>query len=206
VALTVADALGHRRRPTTDRLAVLAAALTGLVLVSLSAGHGTTGPRPLLGVLLASGSGLAYAFTTALGEPLARSTGPLALTTATTTVGALVLLPTAFLGGSRTTTDPVALATLAYLGVLTMAVAYGLLYAGLRTADRGAAVVATLLEPVTAAVLAALVVGERLGTGGVVGTALILLAVASLGRRGRAAGGPLTPAPEPDRVSGPRHD
>ena len=53
------------------------------------------------------------------------------------------------------TTDPVALATLAYLGVFTMALAYLLLYAGLRTTTGSAAVVASLLEPVTAAVVAA---------------------------------------------------
>ena len=46
---------------------------------------------------------------------------------------------------------------------MTLAVAYGLLYAGLRTVEGSAAVVATLLEPVTAAVLAAVVLGERLG-------------------------------------------
>ena len=36
------------------------------------------------------------------------------------------------------------------LGALTMALAYGLLYAGLRTTTGSAAVVATLVEPVTA--------------------------------------------------------
>ena len=69
---------------------------------------------------------------------------------------------------------------LLYLGVLTLAVAYGLLYAGLRTVVGSAALIATLLEPVTAAVLAAVVLGERLGLLGLVGAALILVAVAGL--------------------------
>ena len=37
-----------------------------------------------------------------------------------------------------------------YLGLVTMAVAYALLFTGLRSTPSGSAVVATLLEPVTA--------------------------------------------------------
>lgn len=204
VLLTVADAVRHGRRPTGERLLVLAAALTGLVLVSVFAGHGggTTGPHPGLGVALAVASGAAYALATALGEPLARATGPLTLTTATTSVGALALAPfllaDAVRGEPVLTSDPVVVTTLVYLGLMTMALAYGLLYAGLRTADGSAAVVATLLEPVTAALVAAVFLDERVGVGGVVGTLLILAAVGGLGRRSPAAGGPLTPATEPD--------
>ncbi|MDN4173406.1 DMT family transporter [Nocardioides sp. SOB77] len=207
VLLTLAAAARSRRRPGADRVLVLVAALTGLVLVSVGAGHGgSTGPHPVLGVTLAAASGAAYALATALGEPLARSTGPLTLTIATTTVGSLVLLPLllvdAATGGVVATSEPVPVAVLLYLGVLTMALAYGLLYAGLRTADGSSAVVATLLEPVTAALVAAALLGERVGPLGIAGTLLILAAVAGLGRRGQDVGGPLTPPREPDRVSG----
>ena len=184
VLLTVSDAVVDRRFIPLPRLLVLVTALTGLVLVSGFAG--VTGPRSGLGILLAIASGATYAATTALGRPLAQRADPLILTTATTASGALVLLPIGVLAGSAGpvhTTDPVALAGLVYLGVFTMAVAYGLLYAGLRTTPGSVAVVASLLEPVTAAVLAALVLGERLGPAGVVGTILILAAVAGLGRR-----------------------
>jgi DME family drug/metabolite transporter len=77
--------------------------------------------------------------------------------------------------------DPVVLGTLVYLGVVTMALAYGLFYVGLRTTTGSSAVIATLLEPVTAAVVAALFLDERLGALGVVGALLILVAVAGLG-------------------------
>ncbi|WP_205473162.1 DMT family transporter [Nocardioides sp. SYSU D00038] len=184
VVLTVAEAVAGRRRPGADRLAVLAAALAGLLLVSSTAGLGATGPHPVAGVLLAVASGSAYALATALGRPLAQGTTPLALTTVTTTVGAVVLLPLALVsGGSHATTDPVAVAVLLHLGVLTMALAYGLLYAGLRTTTGSAAVVATLLEPVTAALVAAVWLDERIGVLGTVGTLLILAAVAGLARR-----------------------
>ena len=59
-------------------------------------------------------------------------------------------------------TDWVSAALMIYLGVATMALAYGLLYVGLRTTTGSAATVATLLEPVSAAFLAVLLLGERL--------------------------------------------
>jgi DME family drug/metabolite transporter len=197
VLLTLAESVRHRRAPAPSQVLVLLVALTGLVLVSLAAGGHDPGPHPTLGVLLAAGSGATYAATTAFGRALAQTTGPLTLTTATTTVGALALLPGALIGGSIATpfTEPVVAATVVYLGVFTMAIAYGLLYAGLRTTTGSAAVVATLLEPVTASVLAALWLDERLGAAGIVGTALILLAVAGLGRRAEATTGVVSPAP-----------
>jgi drug/metabolite transporter, DME family len=66
--------------------------------------------------------------------------------------------------------------------VVTMALAYGLLYAGLRTTAGSIAVIAALLEPVTAAFAAALVLGERIGPAGIVGIVLILAGVTRLDR------------------------
>ncbi|WP_051551610.1 DMT family transporter [Nocardioides sp. URHA0020] len=197
VLLTVEESLRHRTAPARSQVLVLVVALTGLVLVSLAAGSRDPGPHPTLGVVLAAASGATYAATTAFGRSLAQVTGPLTLTTATTSVGAVALLPTAFIGGSITAplTEPVVAVTVLYLGVFTMAIAYGLLYAGLRTTTGSAAVIATLLEPVTAAALAAVLLDERLGVVGIVGTALILLAVAGLGRREETTTGVVSPAP-----------
>jgi DME family drug/metabolite transporter len=165
------------------------------VLVSTSAGHGATGPRPLLGVVLAVLSGTTYAVTTMLAERIAATTTPLALTTVATGAGAVALLPLGLWGARGdaplVTSDPVAVLTLLYLGVFTMALAYGLLYAGLRTTSGSAAVVASLLEPVTAAIVAAIILDERLGVLGVVGTLFILAAVVGLDRRET----PVTPPP-----------
>ena len=185
VLLTVSDAVLERRRIPLSRLVVLGAALAGLVLVT--GVPGATGAGSGTGVLLATASGTTYALTTALGRPLAQRTDPLVLTAATTTIGALLLAAVAVLvrpAGPVVTTDPAAVAGLLYLGVFTMALAYALLYAGLRTTPGSVAVVASLLEPVTAAVAAALVLGERLGPAGIAGTVLIVLAVAGLGRAG----------------------
>jgi len=190
VLVTAAECLRERKAPSRPALVVLALAVTGLALVSSTAGLGTTGPRPALGVLLAVLSGTTYALTTMVAESVAATTSPLALTSVATGAGALALLPLGLLASRGddllVPTDAVAKGILVYLGVFTMAIAYGLLYAGLRTTSGSAAVVASLLEPVTAALVAAVVLEERLGLAGVAGTLLILAAVAGLGRRERA--------------------
>lgn len=184
--------LAARTRPSVRETAVLGAALVGLVLISATAGHGsgTSGDRPTLGLLLAVASGATYAATTVVGHTLAQRVDPVALTTCATTVGAVVLSPfllVAALGdGPLLTSRPSSLALLVYLGVATMALAYGLLYAGLRTTSGSAATVATLVEPLSAALLAALVLDERLPPVGLLGGALILAAVVAL-----------RPAPDP---------
>lgn len=195
VLVTTIECVRERRMPGGRALGVLGLALTGLVLVSSTAGLGDTGPRPLLGVLLAVASGTTYAITTLLAERIAATTPPLALTSVATGAGALALLPLGLYGARGdaplVTSDPVAVVTLLYLGVFTMALAYGLLYAGLRTTTGSAAVVASLLEPVTAALVAAMVLDERLGVAGIIGTVLILAAVIGLDRRET----PVTPPP-----------
>ena len=181
VVVTAWEALRTRRTPSPGRLATIAVAVAGLLLVAgVDAGTGTA---PAAGVLLAVASGLTYAAVTVLGRHAAPRMAPLVLTTATTTVGALGLLPLTVLTGPVATTAPVSLLALGHLGVVTMAGGYLLLYAGLRTASAGTAAVATLLEPATAAVLAVLLLGESLPAHGMVGVVLILGAVTVLRNR-----------------------
>lgn len=195
VVVTVVESIRRRRAPGSVDLLVLAAALVGLVLVSVSAGS-AGGPHPMLGVLASIGSGTAYALTTIVGHTLAQETPPLSLATASTTVGAIALVPLMLVTGFGVDAlgDPEVGLTLVYLGVLTMGLAYLLFYAGLRTAPGSSAAIATLLEPLTAAVLAALLLDERLGAAGVLGGVLILAAVAGLGRR-PATVADVSPAP-----------
>lgn len=207
VLLTAAEAVRHRRTPDRARLVVLAAALTGLVLVSLAGHQSSTGPAPAAGVLLALASGTTYALTTAASGSVSRQASPLVLTSGMTLVGAATLVPClALVDGPLVTTDPVALAWLAYLGALTMALAYVLLYSGLRVVAPSTAVTASLVEPVTAAVVAAFVLSEALDAAAVVGILLVLGAVAGLGRASTAAGPvlPVTEAERPPTASRPR--
>jgi DME family drug/metabolite transporter len=181
VAVTLYEAVQHRRAPTPRTLAVLTCALIGLALVASTSGIDVgTAPRPLLGLAEAVASGLAYAGTTVLSVPLSARVGPLLITAASSVVAVVLLLPVVLAIGPAVPLSPRVLGGLVWLGVVTTVIAYGLFYAGLRTTPGSVAMVLTLLEPATAVVLAALVLDEPITPHGALGAALLLLAVAVL--------------------------
>ncbi|MFT4167155.1 MAG: EamA family transporter [Microlunatus sp.] len=199
ILVTCWEAWEQRRRPGVLQLLVVVAAITGLVLVSLSSGEdGSVSADPVVGLLLAAASGVLYAVTTVVSRRIAPRVAPMPMATATTAVGAMVLLPVAALCGPLLATQPAAVLSLVYLGIVTTALAYGLLYAGLRTAPGSAAVVATLLEPVTATVLAVVLLGDTLPALAVVGIVLILVAVGLLRIAPRGEASMHTPSPPPN--------
>ncbi|MDN4642065.1 EamA family transporter [Agreia sp. PsM10] len=181
VLITVWEKWITRTRPRTAQLLSIAAALTGLTLISLSAeaDHIDAG-SPFMGLLLASASGVLYAATTVLSRRVAVSISPVPMATASTAIGALCLMPLALLSGPVVTTDSTAILSIVYLGVVTMALASLLLYSGLRTAHASTASIATLLEPVTAALLAVVFLAESLSMKALIGIGLILTAVAAM--------------------------
>jgi DME family drug/metabolite transporter len=187
VLLLVLACVRAGRLPSAAEVATVLAALLGLALVSLTGG-GSHGSHALLGVVAALGSGTAYALSAQAASPLTRRHDALAVTTATMTVASAVLIPAGLLagfadGGGLPEADAGTWWLVAYLGAVTMAAAYVLLFAGLRSTPPGTAVVATLLEPVTAVMIAVLFLGEQLTATGVIGSVLIVGAIASLGRR-----------------------
>jgi drug/metabolite transporter, DME family len=188
VLLLVLDAVRRRRRPATGQTVTVAVAVTGLLLVSLTDGAGGQTPHLVLGILAALGSGAAFALSADVARPLAQRLDALTVTTATMSVAAAVLLliavvPAGSAIGARITGDAFTWAVIVYLGVVTMAVAYALMFTGLRSTPPGAAMVATLIEPVTAVALAVVFLDERLTPAALVGCLLILGAIASLGHR-----------------------
>lgn len=187
VLLLVVSSTQQRRLPSTGRVLTVTIAVIGLLLVSLVGGAGDQAPNPALGILAALGSGAAYALSADVAAPLSQRLDTLTVTTATMSVAAAVLVPgglvLAYLRGEAlTTADTASWLLMVYLGVVTMAVAYALLFTGLRSTPSGAAVVATLLEPLIAVLIAVLFLDERLTPAGLLGSLLIITAIASLGR------------------------
>ena len=184
VLVAVAEAALHRRRPDAVVLAAMAVALTGLVLlvggpVDLApARHGNV----LLGALLALGSATGYAVVTVVSGRVRGDDDPRAFAARTFWVGALALLPVALVGagGLDVPTDALAGGALVYLGVGPTAGAYAMFFAGLGSVRASAASIATLVEPLTAALLAAALLGERLSARGIAGAALLVGAVVLL--------------------------
>ncbi|MEV7328459.1 DMT family transporter [Micromonospora sp. NPDC093244] len=174
------ESLRARRIPNPLRLATLVTAVAGLALITGATADPTAAaPAPLLGLLAAAGSGLGYAVTTLISGHVSQRVAPMALTTISTVVGALTLLPLALVAGVAVPVRPDTLALLLHLGVVTTAVAYALFYAGLRTTPGSVAAVLTLLEPLTAAALAVALLREPLPLPVIVGGVLLLTAVAA---------------------------
>jgi DME family drug/metabolite transporter len=168
--------LGHGR-PSGTTLTALVVALAGLTLLVGVSAAGDAGTAVLLGTLLASGSALGYAVVTL-------ASGGVPAGVPVTLVGfgggALLLTPAVLAAGLSLPTDPTALAVLIYLGLVPSALAYGLFFTGVRTVPGPVASIVTLLEPLTATVLATAFLDERLAPGAVVGGLLLLAAVAGL--------------------------
>jgi drug/metabolite transporter, DME family len=170
-----ATLLGHGR-PDAATMVALTVALVGLVLlVGISAGEG--GTAVVLGAVVASGSALGYAVVTLAGGGVPAG---VPVTLVGFAGGALLLTPVTLAVGLRSTADPVALATLVYLGVVPSALAYAFFFTGIKTVPGAVASIVTLLEPLTATALATAFLGERLSPGALAGGLLVLAAVAGL--------------------------
>ncbi|MGH8961737.1 MAG: DMT family transporter [Jatrophihabitantaceae bacterium] len=181
VAITVVTAAVSRRWPGPGSLATLGCAIGGLALIALASGSPTsTAPHPVIGILASLGSGLGYAGTTLLNRRLVRDGEPLLLTASTSAIGAVVLLPLALPIGMALPADAIANGWLIYIGLVSTVAAYGLFYSGLRSVSSEVAGVLTLLEPLAATVLAAIFLHERLTGAGLVGAALLIIAIAVL--------------------------
>jgi len=177
IAALAALLLGERPTPRLTLALVLGVAGTGLLVVAPAAG--TTAPRPLSGVVLALGSGLAYALYVVLAKAVVARTAPLTLAALTFAVAAALTAPALATPGAG---RQLALGWpwLLYLGAVTTAGAYALYTMGLRHVSASAAGVASLLEPLTATLLGVILFGERLGVAGWAGAVLLLIALVLL--------------------------
>ncbi len=187
VLLLVVTSARRRRLPSPGQVFTVATALLGLLLVGV-AGLVDHVQNAALGIPAALGSGAAYALSADLAPPLSQRHDGLTVSTLTMSVAAGLLVPVGFVaahlrGEALATTDARSWLLMVYLGVVTMAFAYVLLFAGLRTTASGAAVVATLLEPVTAVLIAVSFLGERLTPTLAMGSLLIIAAIAGSGRQ-----------------------
>ncbi|WP_037856476.1 DMT family transporter [Streptomyces sp. NRRL S-340] len=172
--LTLGERLGR------SGTAAVAGALAGLGVLVL--GSGGAAVRPW-GVLLALASAAGYSGMTLLTRRWGRSGADQSATTVGAfAVATLCLLPLAAVEGLVPhTVEPVRLLwLLAYIGTVPTALAYALYFAGAAVVRSATVSVIMLLEPVSAAVLAVALLGERLTAATLVGTALMLGSVGGL--------------------------
>ncbi|MFJ7208928.1 DMT family transporter [Streptomyces sp. NPDC098789] len=178
--------------------AAVCGALAGLVALTLGGGGAEVRPAGVGWALLsASGYAVMTLRTRALGR---RGAGgdPLVTTAWSLAVGTVCLLPLAVLEGlvPHTAQPGRVLWLLVYVATVPTALAYVLYFTGAAAVRAATVSVIMLIEPVSAALIAVLVLGERLTGSVVLGILLLLAAVLALivaeGRRpaleGAAAG------------------
>jgi drug/metabolite transporter, DME family len=133
------------------------------------------------GIALALTAGLCYAVYAVTAARLISAGSPETAVMGLFFGGAAVLLaPVLAAGSPGWVLSAHGLAVVGYLGVVTTAAAYLLYGRGLRRLSAPVAVTLGLAEPVVAAILGVVVLGERLTPVGVVGLVLVGLALASL--------------------------
>jgi DME family drug/metabolite transporter len=181
VALLSAFLTGEK--PSRIVIAALALAVAGVALdVGFQPGAREQAVNPI-GIALALGSALGYALVALSSRAVAGRYHPLQINAIAFAAGALALLPAAALTGFVVTYPPAGWALLLYLGLVPSALAYGLFLTGMRSTPATVASVLTLVEPLTATILAAALFGERLGAPGLLGGVLLLGAILVLALR-----------------------
>ncbi|HEX4830400.1 MAG TPA: EamA family transporter [Trebonia sp.] len=187
VIVAVAEQARGQRSLGRPGLLTLALALTGLALLTGLPSGGLSEGAVLASSGLALASAAGFAAITVLGTSPVPGLDELALNGYGFLLGGVVLLPVALAFGAPGAGSPglagvhlglAALGLLAALIIGPTAVAYTLYFRGLRTAPASTAALLTLVEPLAAAILAALVLGDRLGAVGIAGAAMLLAAVA----------------------------
>jgi drug/metabolite transporter, DME family len=154
--------------------------LVGLVLLVRPSGSEVSFGGVGLALLSAGG----YAAVTLLSRSSRGSDDALDSALGGFGVGAVLVLPLAVGQGLLPTAgrwDETA-AMLAFLGVVPTALAYVSFFAGLRIISATTAAMVALVEPLAAAALAVVVLGERLAPAGYVGGAILLASIALLSR------------------------
>ena len=163
-------------RPSGRWLVATAVAVVGLVL--LSGAVGAARALDPLGVALSLVAGASYAgYAVCAATLLRRGVHAVISTTAilgASAVIAAVILPFTDLGWLA---EPRGLAMAAWLGPVTVVAAYLLMGTALRTLSAATAVTLGLAEPITAATLGVVLLGETLSAGQWVGLATVLAGV-----------------------------
>jgi drug/metabolite transporter, DME family len=168
------------RRPTGRWLAATAVMVLGGALLVFAGEAGAT--VDAVGVLGSLAAGFGYAvYAIAAKLLIDRGVDSTVSLAWPFSIGALLLVPFA-LG------EPLAWALtaegalmLVHLGVLTVGLAYFLYGWGLRTLSSSTAVTLTLAEPLTASIVAVVVLDERLRPAGWLGAALVVVGLAAVG-------------------------
>ena len=186
VLVTLVGVARERERLDAPLALTLAAALAGTALVVLREGgpaaDASTG-TVVAGVLFSIASAVLYAGFTLVSGRLSQALGAGPATMGLTVVAAVVMGLSAFYVPLAWPGDAPPEAWLLYLGLVTAAIALLAFSWGAARLSPTALTVATLVEPLTAVLLAAVLLGQALTGSQWLGAGLMIASIAALGRR-----------------------
>jgi DME family drug/metabolite transporter len=162
------------------------------------------GAQPVLGIALGLLAGATYAlYSWGAARVMRRGVPSRPVMGTVFGVGGVLLLPVLLLTGAPIVASWPNFAAVAYLAVVPMFLGYVLFGRGLAAVSASTATSLSLLEPAVAALIAVLVLGERLPVLGWVGMAVLLasLVVLTAPSRGQRSGTPGTGSPALPRAA-----
>ena len=160
-----------KRRPTRVWIMATILAIIGCVLLFLNKGGIVVNP---VGISMSLGAGILFAFYTLVNKDVLDKVDPVPAVAVIFSMSAIMLLPFLFLFETEGLMTGRGISVVLYLGIATTSIAYILFSAGLKRIPSSSAVTLSLAEPLTAAILSVLVVGERLNGTSWMGVAMLL--------------------------------
>ncbi|WP_399629618.1 DMT family transporter [Sporosarcina sp. SG10008] len=171
-----------KRRPTRVWIMATALAIIGCALLFLNKDGIVVNP---VGIAMSLGAGLLFAFYTLVNKDLLDKVDPVPAVAVIFSMSAIMLMPFLFLFETEGLMTGRGISVVLYLGIVTTSVAYILFSAGLKRIPSSSAVTLSLAEPLTAAILSVIVVGERLTGTSWMGIAMLLGGILVLTLSGR---------------------
>ncbi len=172
-----------RRRPSGRWLVATVVTVAGGTLLVGSQSGAADVEVDVVGVLAALAAGSGYAvYSTTSKLTIGRGLDPTVALAAPFTLGSALLVAVSVGDPATWLGTPGGIVLAVYLGVAATGVAYALYGRGLRSLPSSTAVTLVLAEPVTAAILAVVVLDEAVAPLGWVGVAVVLVGLALAGR------------------------
>ncbi len=172
------------QKPVSSWYPATLLAILGCILLFLPEGETVVEP---LGLLLSLGGGGVYALYALISKDLLKERSAETVMAMVGLIGGLILLPIIVINRPEWLLETRGLQVAAYLGVFSMALPYLLFNIGLILVPLASAMTLTLAEPLTAALLGILLVGERLTFLNYLGLIFIMLGISFLSFTGQKA-------------------
>ncbi|MFI6777138.1 DMT family transporter [Nocardia sp. NPDC050412] len=177
VVVSLLEHLTGRRVLDRRHAATIGIAVFGVILlVGAPADYAAVGAI-FAGAAMALVSACAFATVTLISARPVPGLDAMTTTGFAVTGGAVLLTPLAAISGLTFDPTPHSVGLVIVFGLISTAMAYTLYFRGLAEVGPGTAAVLALLEPLSGAILAAAILGERLTPTGLLGAALLTVAL-----------------------------